>query len=222
MKNLWSISKILIAAPLFILSNFNLCAQSVSVIVEDEMPLTFDVVDVTVSLTTISYDYDVSAYDFDKPKEYSKEEYLAELDIKNIKHTLINTRIDSIEIYERSTKKTQTKIRTEYQYQLQLENKQELEDFKNFRVSNAKIFNTEYKVINDKETLSVLAEQLIKKAKIEADVIANVVDRKTTDILNIKVISQQTNGKDNPLMLYELEKKAYLALEVTFDTIPNK
>lgn len=217
--------KILSIAILFIATNFvstiSVLSQSITVIVKDEKSLEINQIDIFVVLTETKYDYIQPEYpELNIPKPISNEEFINELINFNLQANLIDSKTESEKHYVRSTKKEQVKTITMYNYVIEIKKKKELNDFQSIMANwpNIKIKSTNFESKNDDILLKELTSQMLASAKSEANKMAELIEKEVTNMTNIKVINMQTQGHPNQLVMYTLDQKAYLELEVTFET----
>ena len=195
--------------------------QTISVLVKAESPLDIKRIDINVSLTESKLDYVIPEYpDYPKPELISAEKFLLELNSSHLKNTKIGSKTDSKKYYSRATKKEQVETTVISNFQIIIDNNDDLAKFKEVmsKFPNVKIISTDFSSKNENNTLKQLTEELLKEARISADKIGKMINKRTTNLSNIKVINMQTKGNPKHLMLYVLEQNAYMELEVTYDT----
>ena len=196
-------------------------AQSITVIVRGEKSLEINKIDAYVTLTETKFDFVQPEYlDLNIPKSINAEIFLTQLNVNRLSSNLIDTKTESNKYYERHTKKQQVKTVTTNKYQVLIKNSEDLEQFKNIVASyaNIKITSTKFESKNEKDTLRILTEELLSKAKKEATKMAKLIGKKVLDVSNIKVLNLQTEGNLIKIMNYILEQKGHMELEVTFET----
>lgn len=199
----------------------SLSGQSITVIVKDEIPLEIEQIDINVTLTETTYDYKEPEYpNLEKPALVSSELFLSELEKNQIQSILIDSKVDAKKYYERYTKKEQVKTVTKSNFLIVIKNSNDLDQFKKLmsKSQNAKITSTDFNSKNEESTLKQLTDKIIETSRVKADKMAKLINKKTTNLSNIKVINMQTEGHPKVLMLYNLEQKAYMELEITYET----
>lgn len=211
MKNLVSLklvkTKIRLIAILigYALSMSTLNAQTITVSVEDGSLLALEKLEIYISTTEAKYN---------SPKVISKENIASELNKMKLESYLLNSRLDTT-YFKKGTSKEQTRIRRKSNYQFVIDNFEDRDDLlrliKNH--SNITIDSTSIQSRNADETLEKISKELLVKAKIEANKMAKLLDRKATKLANIKVLVNRA-GKNT----FKLQEEAYVKLEVTFDT----
>lgn len=217
--------KTLIIFSIAILSQFglpsNLIAQSITVTVKDQMPLEFTQIDVHVNLTETELDYEAPEYpDLEMPELLSTETLLSELKKAQLQYELVASNSDPKSFYSRETKKQQVETRTISTYLITLKDTEDLTTFKDLikKWHNLNILDAKFDSKNEEATLRLLTNQLLDQAKLEANILAQAMDKNLGEPTEIKVINMQTKGHSAAAMLYVLEQKAFMELVVTFET----
>ena len=185
-------------------------AQTVTVIVEDRSLLELDKLDVYLNVTETKYD---------SPKLISTDNLATELNKIQLEGKLINSRIDST-FYKKGTRQEQIRITKTSNLLIVIDNFKDRDQFLGLirKYSNTKIDSTSILSKNADETLKIITKDLISKAKIEANKMAKLVDRKATKLANIKVLHNGAGGTITARQKYVLQEGAYVKLEVTFET----
>jgi hypothetical protein len=180
------------------------------VIVEDRSLLELDKLDVYLNVTETKYD---------SPKLISTDNLATELNKIQLEGKLINSRIDST-FYKKGTRQEQIRITKTSNLLIVIDNFKDRDQFLGLirKYSNTKIDSTSILSKNADETLKIITKDLISKAKIEANKMAKLVDRKATKLANIKVLHNGAGGTITARQKYVLQEGAYVKLEVTFET----
>lgn len=198
--------------------------QTITVSVKAERPLDIKRVEVTVTLTETKLDYDLPESPYkgmpQMPDLMSAQEFISEIERKQLEIKTIDISTKSKKQYSVYTKKEQEEITTKYQYLIILNSNEDLSKLMDIlsKSSNAKIISTDYSSKNEEKTLQELTDTLLKEARISADRMGKMINKRTTNLSNLKVINMQTQGHPKQPMLYVLEQKAYVELEVTYET----
>lgn len=195
--------------------------QSITVVVKDETPLEVEEININVRLQETIRDYiSLESPNFEKPKLVTCEMFILEMERNQINSSLIDSTTNSKKNRDSFKTNKQVKTLTTSNFKIILNSSNDLARFKEVmsKSPNAKITFSDFNSKNEDITLKNLTDKLIESARIKADEIAKMIDKKTTNLSNIKVITMRTKGHPKLLMIYTLEQKAYMELEVTFET----
>lgn len=212
---------LLIAFVCLFISASAINGQSITVMVKDERPLEVEEINISLRLKESKRDYIApESPNLKKPKLVTYEMFISELERNQINNSLIDSTTNSSKYLDAYTKKRQVRTTTISNFKIILNSSNDLARFKEVmsKSPNAKITSSDFNSKNEDITQKKLTDELIKSARLKADKIAKLIDKKTTNLSNIKVITMQTKGHPKLLKLYTLEQKAYLELEVTFET----
>lgn len=199
----------------------SIIGQTITVLVKAESPLDVEQIEIVVMLTESKLDYDLPELpNSQMPELISSEKFLLELKGIQLESAKIDSETVSKKHYSRFTKKEQTETTVESSFQIIVNSNEDLAKFKELmsKSPNAKIISTNYSSKNEESTINKLTEKVLKDARIRADKMGERIGKRTTNLSNLKVLNMQTRGQPNQLLLYILEQKAYLELEVTYET----
>lgn len=189
----------------------SLNAQSITVIVQDQSVLKLDRLDVYVSLTESKYN---------NPHSISSEEFIAELDVMKLENKLFDSRADST-IYKKNTKQEAVRITNTSNYHIVISNIEDRDKLMKLIRSkkNVERDSIDIKSKDGDLVINKMTDELLSHAKVKANEMAVKINRKSTEITNIKVLGQGAGGTSSTRKGYSpLEESAYLKLEVTFET----
>jgi len=221
-----------------------LIAQSITVTVKDESPLEIEQIDVYVRLTETESKYVRPKYPGQNTQELiSAEMFLNGLSKRQVQSNLIESEKQSNNPFPppvppvvapppvppapgkaaqdtKPTKRQTVQTKSQFNFHVIIDNYDDLNYLKEtmHTYANIGIYHADFKSKNENVTLKKLTKALILKAEVEARQIANFMDMDVTQVSNIKVINKQTKGNPLGLMMYILEQKAYMEIDVTFET----
>lgn len=189
----------------------SLNAQSITVIVQDQSVLKLDRLDVYVSLTESKYN---------KPQSISSEKFIAELDAMKLENKLFDSRIDST-FYKKNTKQEAVRITKTSTYHIVVSNIEDRDKLTKLIRSkeNVELDSTDIKSKDLDLVINKMTDELLSQAKVKANEMAVKINRKATEITNIKVLILGAGGTSYTRIGYSpLEESAHVKLEVTFET----